>query len=264
MPEGDTIHRAAARLRPALVDQPLIEASSPLPALSDMQLVGRHVTEVEARGKNLLIWFDDGRALYTHMRMSGRWRIQPTGDEPPTGDVRVSLANAQWRAVCFSAPTVELLTERGVARHPVLGNLGPDLLAPTLELAAAVARLRSDPARPLGEAVMDQRLVSGIGNVYKSELLFMAGLDPFGAVGDVAPEALEAPLLNAGKWMRRNLGPGRRRTRWGAGGPDAWVYGRSGEGCLKCGGRVLMRRQGRLGRSTYYCGGCQGVDEAQR
>lgn len=262
MPEGDTIHAAAARLGRALTGGVVEVMRSSLPTLEDPGLEGRRVEAVEPRGKHLLMHFDDGRVLHTHMRMRGRWRVygRGAGPEPGRRSMVVDLITDRARAVCTDAPVVELLTAVGLRRHPHLSALGPDLLAPTLDLDAILVRMRADPARPLGDAIMDQRLVSGIGNVYKSELLFMHRLDPFAPVGDTSDAALRAVFEDARKWMRRAIADGVRRTRWGgAGRSRLWIYDRSGAPCPKCGTPISMRRQGRLGRSTYFCPACQSV-----
>lgn len=279
MPEGDSLHRIAATLR-ALVGGEVIAMTSPLPevAAAAERARGRRVDAVEARGKNLLVWLatPDGaarHALYTHLRMSGRWHLYRAGDDwrKPSESMRVRLDvrgadGIEWQAVCFSAPTVQWLSPFEVRRHPVLSTLGPDLLGddwgpPVVD--DIVARLRRDPARPLGDAIMDQRLVAGIGNVYKSELLFMERLDPFAPMSAFDDASLRRLIASARTWMRRNLGPGRRRTRWDHSTRRTWVYGRGGEPCGVCGEVIRMRRQGELGRSTYHCPRCQGVEATE-
>ncbi|MFY0532322.1 Fpg/Nei family DNA glycosylase [Nannocystis pusilla] len=259
MPEGDTLHKVAARLQ-VMVGQTVTRFESVIPELA---LVGRTITTVEARGKNLLIWFDGTHALYTHLRMEGSWHLyQPNSPwRKPATAARAVIATESWLAVCFNAPTVEWLSAWELEHHPVLSALGPDLLGPDASdqpIAEALQRLRADPRRPLGEAILDQRIVAGLGNVYKSELLFMERLDPFKPVGDYDDPTL-LRLLEAGrKWLRRNLvGAGPRKTRWDVGRANTWVYNRSGELCPRCNTPIAMRRQGTLGRTTYYCPRCQ-------
>lgn len=282
MPEGDTLYKAAATLS-AMQGQTVTALASPLPAFADAidMTPGMTISKVEARGKNLLMWFappsddTDGtdttdttdathatHAIYTHLRMSGSWHLyRPTTPwRKPERQARVTIQTAEWTAVCFNAPTVEWLTAWEVRKHPLLKNLGPDLLDPDASIDDMIARLRVNPERPLGEAIMDQRLVAGIGNVYKSELLFMQRLDPFAPVATYDDPTLRALLTEARKWMNRNLTPGRRKTRWGLGRRRGWVYGKERELCGKCNAVIQMRRQGDLGRSTYYCPVCQGVD----
>lgn len=262
MPEGDTIFKAAARLR-VMVGEVVTRFEAP--GLAG-DAVGRTVSSTEARGKNLLIWFDEAVALYTHMRMTGSWHLYTPGSgwRKPDTRMRARIVTESWEAVCFSAPVVEWLTAWEVRHHPVLAELGPDLLAEG-DVEAAIARLRVNPERPLGEAILDQRLVAGLGNVYKSELLFRERLDPFKAVGEFDDATLRR-LLAAGKtWMRRNLGDGPRRTRWDLSGARAAVYHRSGSLCPRCNTPIQMQRQGAAGRTTYYCPQCQrGAGEPPR
>ena len=144
-------------------------------------------------------------------------------------------------------------------RHRHLKLLGPDVLSECLPLDEIILRFRAFPELPIGVAVMDQRLCTGIGNIYKSELLFMEGIDPRHPVGRLTDDQLRRLMTQCRTWMRRNLGRGRRRTRWEPG-PSHWVYGRSGEHCLRCDQLVHMVRQGQSGRSTYFCSSCQVSD----
>lgn len=221
-------------------------------------MVGATVSDVEARGKHLLMRFEDGRTLHSHMMMSGSWHIYRPGERwRKSGRVDAMLETDEWVAVCFDAPICELFAP---GKEPELvRRLGPDLLAPRPDYDEAVRRLRASEL-PLGVAVMTQSLVSGIGNVYKSEVLFLERLDPFAPVSEIAPEALRAALKCAARLMRQNLGGGHMRTtRRRFGGSRLWVYGRSGETCFECRTPVRMRRQGDQGRSTYYCASCQGT-----
>lgn len=274
MPEGDSLYKIAALLG-CLRDGRVEALRSPLPEMADAveRAPGMVVAEVEARGKNLLIWLaadgtEPSHAIYTHLRMTGSWHLYRPGAEwRKRGDrARLELAvradDIEWLAVCFSAPTVQWLSAFQVRQHPVLSALGPDLLGEAVDYEAIIARLRVNGHRALGDAIMDQRLVAGIGNVYKSEVLFIERLDPFRPVHAFDDDTLRRMLATARTWMRRNLGPGRRRTRW-VHGRRTWVYDKSGEPCGKCGEAIRMRRQGDLGRSTYYCPRCQGVDAAE-
>ena len=261
MPEGDTIFKAAARLR-VMVGEVVTRFESPV---VEAEPVGAEITGVEARGKNLLVWFDAKHALYTHMRMTGSWHLLASGSAwtRPAAQMRVMFATPTWEAVCFNAPVVEWLTAWAVRHHPVLAELGPDLLADG-EIEEALARLRVDAGRPLGEALLDQRLVAGLGNVYKSELLFRERLDPFKPVAAFDDETLRRLLVAGRTWMRRNVGGGPRRTRWDMSGARASVYNRAGELCPRCHAPIQMQRQGAAGRSTYYCPQCQQQAAATR
>lgn len=225
------------------------------------RLAGRRIDRVEARGKNLLVFFDGGAVLETHMGMTGSWHIYRPGERwrKPAHLARAVLETDAFVAVCFQAPVVELLTERELARHRTLSTLGPDILSPGFDAGEALRRLRALGDTPIGEALLVQSAVAGIGNIYKSEALFAARTDPFAAVSSLGDEALEALLATARRQMSANLGPGTRRTRTTLGGPRFRVYRRSGQACPTCGETIRMRRQGAQGRSTYWCPGCQKV-----
>lgn len=265
MPEGDTVHRAARRLHAALVGRRVLRFVFQHPGIEGT-LEGGVVADVRARGKHLLIDLSDGRSLHSHLRMRGSWHVYAPGEpwrHPPT---RMSVAIlATTEGLSDGAPPTrtiavgfDLATARIVRGDGALPALGPDLLEAAFDVDEAVRRLRSASACPLGVALMRQALVSGIGNVYKSELLFLERLDPFGPVGAHDEAALRALIERGRVLLARNLGPGPRVTRRGEGG-RLWVYRRSGEPCFVCGELVRMRRQGEDGRSTYFCPSCQGV-----
>ncbi|MFK7984650.1 MAG: Fpg/Nei family DNA glycosylase [Sandaracinaceae bacterium] len=261
MPEGDTIHRSANRLRSALEGCVLTGFESPRkPALeANAELVGRRIDAVEARGKYLLVRFDDGRTLETHMKMNGSWHLYRPRERwrGPASDAVAVLHTEAFVAVCFRAPICRLV--RGLSSE--VRRLGPDLLDPAADLDEAVRRMRAEAELPLGVAVMRQDLVAGIGNVYKSEVLFEQRLDPFQPVADVASEELVAMLSTARRHLRRNLRTRFRGTRRIQGTARLWVYERSGEPCYGCGTVIEMRRQGpEMGRSTYFCPRCQSPD----
>ena len=260
MPEGDTIHRAARRLRAALTGRPIIGVHSTVGPVAAARLVGRAVDRIEARGKNLLMHFDDGRVLYTHMKMTGSWHVYANEDrwrKPPRW-AKVILRTDSRMAVCFNAPVVELLSPLALKRHPVLSALGPDLLAPTFDWEAITPRLGRYADRAVGELLLAQRVACGIGNVYKSETLFLCGQDPFVRAQTLSNDALRTLYEQARGLMLQNMGGGMRDTRRRDGG-RYWVYGRSGERCRRCATPVEMRRQGENGRSTYFCRRCQNV-----
>ena len=259
MPEGDTILRAARKLALHLDGRALTDASSP-PALAR-----RTVTRVEARGKNLFVHFEDGRALRTHLGMHGSWHVYAPGERwtRPRHLARAVLATDAAVCVCFAAPVVEL-TASQKAQGDALG-LGPDILAETFDEPEALRRLRARGELPVGEALLAQSLVAGIGNIYKSETLFLERVSPFAKVADLDDATLRRVLARARLLMRRNLAPAaaRRTTAAAARGIGSYhVYKRSGLPCPRCGARIAMERQGHVrprevGRSTYYCPTCQ-------
>jgi endonuclease VIII len=257
VPEGDTLHRIARRLGQALGGREILRFESPEPALERLCNLGYTVQQVEARGKHLLIYFDDGNILHTHLRREGSWRLYRAGESSKAGSRTVAvLAAAEWEAVCYGAPTAEVLTEWSLKSHPALSCLGPDLLAESFRLDEMLARLRRAPKQSIGVALLDQRNCAGIGNVYKSEVLFMESVHPMIRVESLSDQRLVAILRCARKWLLRNLSAGRRRTRWGPG-PGCWVYRREGQRCLRCDATVSMLRQGPKRRSTYFCPRCQ-------
>jgi endonuclease VIII len=276
MPEGDTLHRIAAALRPHLVGRPVAAARARVPGPQVGRVVGATITEVEAIGKNLLVRFDNGLELRTHLRLHGSWhRYRP--DERwrrPAGRASLVLEVPGTVAVCFDAPVVELFERRAEAQHPALASLGPDLLAPGFDAAAAVRGLR-DPARAslsIGEALLDQRALAGIGNVYKNEVLWIERVSPFAALGELDDVGLERLVATARRLLVANAGPrsgatgraGRveRVTTDGdrrAAGEPLWVYRRTGRPCRRCRTPIRSTRQGRdLPRTTYWCPTCQG------
>jgi endonuclease-8 len=265
MPEGDTIFRTAVVLRSVLVGGTVTAATAQaqpgMRRVPDLdRLVGAAITSVESRGKQLLIGFDSGLILRTHMRMSGSWHRYRPGERwrLPKIQASVILETADAVAVCFNAPTVELLTARELARHPTLAALGPDLLADDFDADAALKRLRERSSLELGEALLDQRAVAGIGNVYKSEICFIERVNPWRLVGELDDGSLARVLATSVRLLRANAAGGARVTTEGARGAGRlWVYGRAGRQCRRCGRLIQARRQGELPRTTYWCPGCQ-------
>lgn len=253
MPEGDTIHRAVARLTPHLAGKRVRTLELPRRAQVVERVAGSSVTRIEARGKNLLIHFEgesDAVVLHTHLKMNGAWRAYGPGAPRPrrSGSVVVWLEVEDGSlAVCTGAPVVRLLRARDLARDPRLPPLGPDPIG-AFDRREALRRLRERADLPLGEALLDQGAVAGIGNVWKSELCFQHGLDPFSPVRAFTEEELDALLASAERGMRRSALGRPRPNR---------VYGRAGQHCLRCGEPIAMRRQGAMRRSTYACASCQ-------
>lgn len=258
MPEGDTIHRTARTLERVLCGR-VVRRVDVAPGVPGADRVGHRVERVEARGKNLLVHFDDEHVLYSHMRMSGSWHVYRVGERwrRPQRQLKIALTTDAMVAACFNAPVVELLSAFRLRQHRFLARLGPDLLATPPDLDEAVRRARSRSGATIGEVVMAQDVACGIGNVYKSETLFLQGIDPFEQIGHLTSDQLRATFERAHRLMRENLSGFPRTTRHAPGGGRYWVYGRGGEPCFVCGAPIAMRRQGDAGRSTYHCTNCQ-------
>ncbi|HWG62619.1 MAG TPA: DNA-formamidopyrimidine glycosylase family protein [Streptosporangiaceae bacterium] len=257
MPEGDVVWAAARRLHEALAARALTRSDFRVPRYATTDLTGRVVTEVVSRGKHLLIRVAGGLTVHTHLRMDGAWRIRPAGARVREGhQVRLVLANDQWQAIGYQLGVVEVLPTAGEGR--VVGHLGPDLLGPDWDRGEAVRRLLANPGRPVGEALLDQRNVAGIGNLYKAEALFLRGIDPWCATGNVddpgALVELARRLLDANKAR-----VGQVTTGVWSRGEETWVYGRGGRPCRRCGTTILTGEQGpdAEGRVTYWCPRCQ-------
>lgn len=265
MPEGDTIFRTAEVLRAALVGRRITAArAQPGPALRRVpdlsRVIGTTVVTVEPRGKHLLIGFDNGLTLRTHLRMKGSWHRYRPGERwrLPMRQASAILETAESVAVLFNAPTVELLTDADLRRSRPLRELGPDLLSRSFDADEALRRLRELDAEELGNALLDQRAVAGIGNVYKSEVAFLERLDPWSRVGRFSDEQLMAAVRTARRLLQANTRGGARVTTGsGAHGDGLWVYGRSGRPCRRCGTLIRSARQGDLARLTYWCPRCQ-------
>ncbi|HEX4385964.1 MAG TPA: DNA-formamidopyrimidine glycosylase family protein [Myxococcales bacterium] len=254
MPEGDTIFRAATVLRKALLGARVTKLTSE--ALSGPAPLGERIEAVEARGKNLVLRFEGGRALRTHMMMSGSWHIYREGEkwQRPAWQARLVLhADNGFVAVCFNAPVIEWLR----AGEEPLARLGPDATTDAFDAEAAFARLSARADTSIGEALMDQSALAGVGNVIKSEALFRCRANPFAQVGQLPEELLRKLIDDSHALLVRNRAGGPRTTRESLSGSRLWVYGRSGKPCLVCGHAIRMRRQGAAGRSTYFCAVCQ-------
>jgi endonuclease-8 len=211
------------------------------------RLEGATVTAVEANGKHLLVRFDSGLVLHSHMRMTGSWHLYRPGEawRKPARLARAVLGTDDTVAVLFSAPVVELLREREAAAE--LAHLGPDILAPELDLPEILRRVRTSERQPLGELLLDQRVAAGIGNIYKCESLFRLRLDPWRPASGLSDEKVAAVFLQSRELM---LGALRGRV-------PHLVHGRTGRGCPRCSGRIACRRQGIPPRFTYFCSTCQ-------
>jgi endonuclease-8 len=265
MPEGDTIYRIADVLRRTLLGASITHARAQaqpgLRRVPDLErLAGSIVTGVEARGKHLLIAFDNGLTLRTHLRMRGAWHRYRVGEawKLPASRASAVLETPTAVAVCFDAPEVELMTDAQVARHPQLTALGPDLLSRSFDADEAARRLAANARRPLGEALLDQRLMAGVGNVYKSEIPFVEGLSPWRPVGELTDAQVAGVVATAHRLLGANVGGGARVTTGERrAGREMWVYGRVGRPCRRCGTPIEGRRQGEQARMTYWCPRCQ-------
>lgn len=256
MPEGDTIHRAAARLRPALEGHVLTRFEAPR-LVGERPKVGERIERVEARGKHLLMTFEGGLVLRTHMKMTGSWHLYRDGERWRKGAHlarAVVGADSGWVAVCFQAPVVETFHVAGAAPD-VLATLGPDLLAQPPDLDAAVERFGrlTTADTEIADALLDQRIAAGIGNVYKSEVLFLHGIHPFTPAAAVTSDEVRRIYDTSSRLLRANLDTARRVTYQGG----VAVYGRAGQPCPRCGTLVELARQGDLARVTYWCPNCQ-------
>ncbi len=278
MPEGDTIFRTATTLRRWLAGREITGARAQVSRVPVRRLIGATVTEVETRGKHLLIRLSTGDVLHTHMGMTGSWHVYPAGERwfRPASQARLILEAGDRVAVCFNVPVVELLSGRDEALHPSLSRLGPDILGDALDLATVRrrARLRADAGavRLAGELLLDQQVASGIGNIYRCESLFLCEINPWMPVDDLGDAQIDALMLTAARLMKASAGataaataaapsPGRDRDgRVGrVEGPRGrpWVYGRSGKPCRRCGTVVRSQRLGRDARTAYWCPTCQ-------
>jgi endonuclease-8 len=261
MPEGDTIWRTARALHAALAGKTVLSFTSCLPAVAAaarrLGVVGQTVEAVEARGKHLLVRFSGGAVLHTHQGMRGSWRLARVGAGSARTHPRAVIETADVVAVCTLAPVVELLSRAQAAAHPALSRLGPDLLGTGFDPVAARRRLRARGEIPIGVALVDQTALAGIGNVYKSEVLFLCGVLPLARVRDLDDGTIDRLVAKARELLRRNLGPGPRRTTSALSPLRLWVYRRSGEPCRRCGIAIERVVQGEQARSTYFCPACQ-------
>ncbi|MCC2670389.1 MAG: Fpg/Nei family glycosylase [Armatimonadetes bacterium] len=303
MPEGDTLYRTAATLRKALLGRVVTRFESSVLAVKAVEdrhpLAGRTITAVEPRGKHLLITFaapDPAElppsatsephtpdpphtehrtpntqhptlVLHTHLRMTGSWHIYRPGEpwQKPERYAKVVIHTEAFVAPCFSAPVVELLTEWQAQRHQGMQELGPDAITPEFDPEEARRRILRQPEVPIAVALLNQRLMAGVGNIFKSEVLFVRRVSPFARVGELTEETIAGLVEESHRLLCANRSGGERRTVFGLSERDRlWVYGRSGDPCRVCGEPIRMRRQGIDARSTYYCPHCQNTGERGR
>lgn len=274
MPEGDTIYRAAATMSRALTGALVLGFESAVPRLERFaetrELVGTRIKGVEARGKYLLIHFDGDLALLTHLRMNGSWHLYRPGERwrRPGDQMRVRIVTAEWEAVGFGLPVAEFHDSTSLGRSERLRSLGPDPLAPDFDEAAAVHRLREAAGLPIEEALLDQRRMAGVGNVLKSEALFMARTYPYAPVSALDDVQLLTIVRSASRVLRENIlgvdrplivkmRSSRNTTRSANPAAQLYVYGRTGKPCRRCGTAIAFRRAGAHARSSYWCPRCQ-------
>jgi endonuclease VIII len=259
MPEGDTIHRSASAMRTALAGKMMLRFDAPR-LVGPVPCAGRVIESVESHGKHLVIEWDDGLVLDTHMRMTGSWHLYRRGDNwrRPYTQVRAAIEVEDWVAVCFNAPHVETYRKADKRRHPGMGRLGPDLCKRETDLGAVVNLLltASDPNARLAEVLLDQRVMCGVGNVYRCEVLWATGISPYAPVGALSERDAIRVVNTAARMLRANLHHANRVTAPSVKGGLA-VYGRNGQRCPRCTDTIECRRTGEHRRILYWCPGCQ-------
>jgi endonuclease-8 len=285
MPEGDTIYRAARAMQGVLSGKAVTGFETGLALLArvndDTPLVGRTIERVEARGKWCLVFFSGDLILVTHMLMSGSWHLYRTGEKWWMGKdrMRVALKVEGWQAVAFNVPIAEFHTARTLERDQRIAKLGIDVLSPEYSVEGGVAALarygEGHPDAEVGVVLLNQRVMAGLGNVYKSEVAFTAGVNPFRTMRTLTMVEMEKLAEISARYMRANVvdgkgdgivtyGGNRRTTRAMDREERLWVYGRRGQECRRCGGTVMMRKQGEQARSTFWCAECQPFIESAK
>jgi endonuclease-8 len=272
VPEGDAIFRTARTLHRALAGEIVTRFESVLPKLTrvdeDAPITGRRVESVEAAGKHVLMRFSGDLVLRTHMRMNGSWHVYRPGERwrRPRRDMRVVVATDRFEAVAFNVPVAELLGATDQERQPDLRAMGPDLLGETFDEAEALRRVRARGREAIADVLLNQRVVAGIGNVYKSEVLFICRVNPFTPADEVADDRVGDLLRTARKLLQANVSTlgggittyiGFRRTRGRDESQRRYVYGRAGRPCRRCGTSIRVQAQGPHARLTYWCPRCQ-------
>ena len=273
MPEGDTIFRAARTLHRALAGHPVVVFTSVFPALTREEVVGRTIDRVRSAGKHLLMELSGGLVMRTHMRMNGSWHIYRRGErwQRPRRDMRIVVATDSYEAVGFNIPVAEMIRTADLRRHDELRKLGPDLLADDFDADEARRRIRARGDAAIADVLLNQRVLAGIGNVYKSEVLFTCRVHPFTPVSALADETIAALVETARRYLRANVSDGlapmttytgyRRTTRRDDPTERLWVYGRAREACRRCATAIQVKKQGLDARLTYWCPACQKATE---
>ena len=278
MPEGDTIYRSARAMQRAIGGQVCTGFETGLATLArvddERPVAGRTIEKVEARGKWLLVHFSGDLILLTHMLMSGSWHLYRSGERWFMGRdrMRAVIRTADWQAVAFNVPVAEFHTARSLERYTQVPKLGVDVLGEGYTVAEGVARLkaygREHPEAEIAVVLLNQRVLAGLGNVYKSEVAFAAGVNPFRAMRTITDKEYEVMAERAQRWMKENVKDGagdgivtyfgNRRTTGNSNRDERlWVYRRNGQECRRCGAAIEMRKQGLQARSTYWCPRCQ-------
>jgi endonuclease-8 len=267
MPEGDTIARAATALHRALAGRVVTAFATGLAPLARVDdatpLTGRTIEHCRSVGKHLLIGFSGDLVLRTHMRMSGSWHLYRPGErwQRPAGAARIRIDTDAWVAVAFDVPVAEFVREADLHRHRPLTMLGPDLADPSFDRAEALARIAASGERPIGDVLLDQRVVAGIGNVLRSESLFAAGVHPGLPAAHLRGDDAARLLDSAARLLQRNAradaGAVRNTTGRRAPGQALWVYQRTGQPCRRCGTTVASAARGLEARRVYWCPSCQ-------
>lgn len=266
MPEGDTIFRAARTMHAALAGHPVTGFETAYPQLARVDdqtpLTGRTIARVFPEGKHLLIEFSGDLYLRTHMRMHGSWHLYRPGEKwrKPRREMRIVIATDVWVAVGFNVPVAEFHDARSLARQEDLARIGPDFLGEEFDFAEALRRMRERPDREIADVLLNQRVAAGVGNEYKSEVLFLARINPFRRVGELTDEQLMETLKQSRRLMVANVTM-RTAARVTTGSLDrskrTFVYGRGGQPCRRCGAHIEYARQGPDARGTYWCPKCQ-------
>ena len=268
MPEGDAVYRFAVRVGAALTGKTITaaRAQGPGPVPQVHRIIGATCTGTRAQGKNLIISFDNGLALRGHLRMYGTWHIYAPGEAwtKPAREARLVLETEDVVVVNFSAPVIEMLEERALAFHRPIASLGPNLLDADFDTDEALRRFRDTAIAntTVGDAIMDQQLIAGVGNIWKHETLFRCGLNPWRCVGELNDEALRIIVTTARNLLLASTGQlfeqGRKVPR-----PSMFVYMRASLPCRKCFTRIRSAPQGRDIRSTAWCPACQPIADGQ-
>ncbi|MGH9409235.1 MAG: Fpg/Nei family DNA glycosylase [Vicinamibacterales bacterium] len=270
MPEGDAIFRTARTLHRALAGRTVVRFESVFPKLTrvhdDARITGRTVESVTAAGKHVLMRFSDDLTLRTHMRMNGSWHVYRPGERwrKPRRDMRILVATAEFEAVAFTVPVAEFLDSKSEARQDDLRTMGPDLLAASFDEDEALRRIRARNDEEIADVLLTQRVVAGIGNIYKCETLFLCRVSPFARAGTLPDDTIRTLLRTARKYLQANVNKrsggivtyaGFRRER--GEGRRHYAYGRAGRPCRTCGTAIQLRAQGANARLTYWCPACQ-------